>query len=76
MLGGVSTQIAIRLPDELVAYVDGLVRAGAGSRAAVVTRALAMYRRQLAAERDARILEETGDYDDFEGLSRRVTFDV
>lgn len=31
-----STQIAVRLPDELVEYVDGLVRPGAGSRAAVV----------------------------------------
>jgi Arc/MetJ-type ribon-helix-helix transcriptional regulator len=35
-----STQIAVRLPDELVDYIDGLVGAGAGSRAAVVARAL------------------------------------
>lgn len=63
-----STQIAVRLPDDLVAYVDDLVRAGAGSRAAVVVRALSVYQQQLAAEQDARILEETGDYDDFDAL--------
>jgi Arc/MetJ-type ribon-helix-helix transcriptional regulator len=63
-----TTQIAVRLPDELVAYVDELVGEGAGSRAVVVTRALSLYRQQLLAERDARILEETGDYDDFDAL--------
>jgi metal-responsive CopG/Arc/MetJ family transcriptional regulator len=64
-----STQIAVRLPEELVEYVDGLVSQGAGSRAAVVARALNVYRRQLRGERDARILEETGDYDDFDDLA-------
>lgn len=63
-----STQIAVRLPDELVAYVDSLVRDGAGSRAAVVARALSIYQQQLRAERDARILEESGDYDEFDDL--------
>jgi Arc/MetJ-type ribon-helix-helix transcriptional regulator len=63
-----STQIAVRLPDELVAYVDSLVSEGAGSRAAVVARALNLYRQQLSGERDARILEESGDYDDFDQL--------
>jgi Arc/MetJ-type ribon-helix-helix transcriptional regulator len=65
---GMSVQIAVRLPDELVDYLDGLVRAGAGSRAAVVTRALKLYQQQLRGERDARILEEAGDYDDFDEL--------
>jgi Arc/MetJ-type ribon-helix-helix transcriptional regulator len=52
-----STQIAIRLPDELVEYVDELVRNGeAPSRAAVVARALRHERRQAAAARDAAIL--------------------
>ena len=64
-----STQIAVRLPDELVEYVDSLVRDGAGSRAAVVARALNLYQQQLRAERDAKILEETGDYDDFDALA-------
>lgn len=63
-----TTQIAVRLPDELVEYVDLLVADGGGSRATVVTRALALYRHQLRSEQDARILEATGDYDDFDGL--------
>ncbi len=54
---GMTTQIAVRLLDELVEYVDRLVGEGAGSRAAVVVQ-------------DARILEESGDYDDFDDLSR------
>ena len=65
---GMSVQIAVRLPDELVDYVDALVREGAASRAAVVTRALRLYQLQLRGEEDARILEETGDYDDFDGM--------
>ena len=65
-----TTQIAVRLPDELVEYVDTLVRDGAGSRATVVARALNLYQQQLRAERDAQILEESGDYDDFDGLGR------
>ena len=63
-----TTQIAVRLPDDLVAYVDTLVSEGAGSRATVVTRALNLYQQQLSGERDARILEESGDYDDFDEL--------
>ena len=61
-------QIAVRLPDDLVSYVDDLVRKGAGSRAVVVTRALHLYQQQQLAEQDARILEESGDYDDFDNL--------
>ncbi|WP_028652091.1 hypothetical protein [Nocardioides halotolerans] len=68
-----SVQIAVRLPDELVAYVDDLVRQGAGSRAAVVVRALRLHRQQLDGERDARILEESGDYDDLEGLTAHTS---
>ena len=67
---GMSTQIAVRLPDELVEYLDTLVRQGSGSRAAVVARALSLYRQQLRGEQDARILEESGDYDDFDDLVR------
>jgi Arc/MetJ-type ribon-helix-helix transcriptional regulator len=63
-----STQIAVRLPDEIVAYLDSLVSEGAGSRAAIVTRALSLYRQQLRGEEDARILEDSGDYDDFDDL--------
>jgi Arc/MetJ-type ribon-helix-helix transcriptional regulator len=70
-----STQIAVRLPDELVEYVDNLVREGAGSRAAVVARALSLYRQQLRGEHDARILEESGDYDDFDELVSHSSVD-
>jgi len=71
-----TTQIAVRLPDDLVTYVDQLVRDGAGSRATVLTRALTMFRQHLTAERDARILEELGDYDDFDGLTAFAKFDT
>ena len=70
-----TTQIAVRLPDELVAYVDSLVREGAGSRAAIVTRALNLYQQQLLGERDARILEDAGDYADFDNLVAHVSLD-
>ena len=70
-----STQIAVRLPDDLVAYVDHLVREGAGSRAAVVARALNLYQQQLNGERDARILEQAGDYDDFDELVGHSSID-
>lgn len=58
-------QIAVRIPEELVAFVDDLVRQGdAASRAAVVSRALERERRRKIAERDARILaEQAGDAD-------------
>jgi Arc/MetJ-type ribon-helix-helix transcriptional regulator len=50
----VTTQIAVRLTDDLVAFVDAVVAGGgASSRAAVVTRALAREQRRLAAEQDA-----------------------
>ena len=70
-----STQIAVRLPDELVEYVDNLVREGAGSRAAVVAHALCLYRQQLRGEHDARILEDSGDYDDFDELVSHSSVD-
>jgi Arc/MetJ-type ribon-helix-helix transcriptional regulator len=71
-----STQIAVRLPDELVRYVDDLVAQGAGSRAAVVARALRLYQMQLRGEEDARILEATGDYDDFDGMFEHQSIDT
>jgi Arc/MetJ-type ribon-helix-helix transcriptional regulator len=53
----VGAQIAVRLPDDLVAFVDHLVSRGdATSRAAVVSRALERERRRRVAERDAAIL--------------------
>jgi Arc/MetJ-type ribon-helix-helix transcriptional regulator len=59
-------QIAVRLPDDIVAFVDEQVSSGAAtSRAAVVARALERERRREAAERDAGIYADTapGDLD-------------
>lgn len=68
-----STQIAVRLPDDLVEFVDELVRHGdAPSRAAVVARALRRERRQAAAARDAAILASTGPDSDLDGLAEHV----
>lgn len=58
-----STQIAVRLPEHLVAFLDERVAGGEKSRAAVVVKALMKYRRQLAAEHDALIYLEHGDVD-------------
>jgi Arc/MetJ-type ribon-helix-helix transcriptional regulator len=63
-----STQIAVRLPDELLEYIDHEVASGAAaSRAAVVTRALIRDRRRVLAEGDARVyaaLAKQGDDED------------
>ena len=68
-----STQIAVRLPDDLVAYVDELVRHGdAPSRAAVVARALRHERRQAAAARDAAILARSEADSDLDQLARHA----
>ena len=52
-----TTQITVRLDDELVGFVDELVQQGeAPSRAAVVAQALRREQRRKIAERDAVIL--------------------
>jgi Arc/MetJ-type ribon-helix-helix transcriptional regulator len=66
-----SKQIAVRLPDDLVEFVDELVDSGQqGSRAAVVTRALERERRRLVAMRDAEILATAGPDPELESLAR------
>lgn len=56
-----STQIAVRLPDELVAYVDEAVASGrAKSRADLVARLLARDARRHRAEEDLKRLAERG----------------
>lgn len=68
-----SVQIAVRLPDELVAFVDEVVESGAErSRAAVVRRALERERRRAVAERDAEILARTGSDPELDGLAEHV----
>lgn len=69
-----SKQIAVRLPEDIVEFVDGLVSAGeASSRAAVVSRALERERRRVVAARDAAILARAGDDPDMDALARHVT---
>lgn len=68
-----SKQIAVRLPDDVVAFVDGLVSAGeAKSRAVVVTRALERERRRTVAARDAAILAQADEDADLDALARHV----
>jgi Arc/MetJ-type ribon-helix-helix transcriptional regulator len=63
-------QIAIRLPDDLVAFVDEIVDSGRErSRAAVVTRALEREQRRTVAARDAAILAATGPDPELDGLA-------
>ncbi|WP_093579536.1 YlcI/YnfO family protein [Geodermatophilus amargosae] len=65
-----STRIAVRLPYELVAFVDQLVSGGqAASRAAMVTQALQRERRRQLAARDATILASDIEADDLDALA-------
>lgn len=67
--GAMSTQIAIRLPDDMVAFLDKSVAAGgAPSRAALVARAVEREMRRQVAEQDAVILRERGTADDLDEL--------
>jgi Arc/MetJ-type ribon-helix-helix transcriptional regulator len=70
----VSTQIAVRLPDETVAFLDRLVtEKKAASRAEIIARALERERRREMAARDAAILAESGEDPDLAGLIRYMT---
>ena len=69
MLGVMTIQIAIRLPDDMVAFLDKSVAAGnAPSRAALVARAVEREMRRQVAEQDATILRERGTADDLDEL--------
>lgn len=67
-----STQIAVRLPDEIVAFIDEQVGPeGAPSRAAVVLRALQREQRRQLAARDAEILAAAAiEEDEMDRLAR------
>ena len=68
-LGRVSIQIAVRLPDQMVAFLDSSVASGkAPSRAALVASALEREMRRLAAEQDAQILRTHGPADELDVL--------
>lgn len=65
-------QIAVRLPDDLVKFIDDAVSNGsAPSRAALVVRALERERRRAVAENDARILarRSASEADDLDALA-------
>lgn len=65
-----SKQIAVRLSDDLVEFVDEIVGSGRErSRAAVVSRALEHERRRVVAERDAAILSGAGPDPELAGLA-------
>jgi Arc/MetJ-type ribon-helix-helix transcriptional regulator len=65
-----SKQIAVRLPDDLVGFIDEVVGSGQQpSRAAVVGRALERERRRMVALRDAEILASAGPDPELEGLA-------
>lgn len=65
-----SRQIAVRLPEDLVAFVDEVVATGTEpSRAAVVARALDRERRRAIAARDAEILARSGPDPDLGALA-------
>jgi Arc/MetJ-type ribon-helix-helix transcriptional regulator len=64
-----STQIAVRLADSLVAELDRVVASGrARSRASLVEAALERELRRLAAVSDAETLGRVGTADDLDGL--------
>jgi Arc/MetJ-type ribon-helix-helix transcriptional regulator len=65
-----NTQITVRIPDDLAAFIDGRVGAGvADSRASVVVSALRRERRRLEADRDAGIYAVERDDPDLDALA-------
>ncbi len=64
-----TTQIAVRLPNEMVAFLDRIVATGkAPSRAALVASAVEREMRRQAAEQDAEVLRQQGAADDLDDL--------
>lgn len=69
-LWAVSTQIAVRLPDDLVAYVDQAVASGrVKSRAELVTKLIARDARRQRAEEDLQRLIDAGTLEDADALA-------
>lgn len=69
ILQSVSTHIAVRLPDQMVAFLDRARASGdAPSRAAIVASALEREMRRLVAEQDAQVLRVQGAGDDLDDL--------
>lgn len=55
--------MTIRVDDDLAAFIDEAAKAGEGSRADVINRAVRREVRRRAAERDARIYTTSTDAD-------------
>lgn len=69
MVPRVSTQIAVRLPDAVVDFLDRSVADGvASSRAAIVTSALEREMRRMLAQHDAAVLAADAGEDDLDAL--------
>ena len=65
-----SKQLTVRLPDDLVEFIDQRVEHGdAASRAAVVAVAVERERRREIEARDVAILARSTSRDDFEDLA-------
>lgn len=65
-----SRQIAVRLPDDVVEFIDQLVAAGTSrSRAGVVADALRREQRRTIAARDAAMLAAAGADTDMDTLA-------
>ena len=65
-----STQIAVRLPEELVAYVDQAVASGrVKSRAELVSKLIARDARRQRAEEDLQRLIDAGALEDADALA-------
>lgn len=68
-----SKQIAVRLDEDLVEFIDEIVGSGRQpSRAAVVARALERERRRIVAVRDAEILAASGPDPELAGLAEHT----
>lgn len=64
-----SVQITVRLPDDMVAFLDRSVTSGrAPSRAAIVASALEREMRRRLAEHDAELLARGGPVDELDAL--------
>lgn len=74
ILARMSTQIAVRLPEDMVAFLDKAVADGkATSRAALVSAALEREMRRQTAETDAAIIRKDGAGDDLDSLVNWTT---
>lgn len=62
-------QITVRIPDEDLEFVDQMVADGRGSRASLISKAIAAERRRERARIDARIYAASRDNDDMDSLA-------